>query len=229
MAYRYGKDRNQMMLFPESIDQYVCPDHPVRAYDAFVDSLNFDQLGIELNNRKVGNSQYDPRLMLKLLIYGYSYGVKSSRKLEREVHNNLAFIWLMRNLKPDHKTIAEFRRKNKGPLKNVLKLCARLCLKLGLVEGNILFVDGTKIWANAGRDHQHDKRWYERERVKVDQRINTLLAQCEQTDQDESDQGSLVKMPQVLSNQEHLKATIESALSEFEHQSKRTRRGKLVK
>ena len=52
--------------------------------------------------------------MLKLLLYGYSYGVRSSRKLEREVHNNLSFIWLMRQLKPDHKTIAEFRRKNKG-------------------------------------------------------------------------------------------------------------------
>ncbi len=75
-----------MILFPESLDQYVSPEHPVRAYDAFVDSLDFDQLGIEINDRKVGNSQYDPGLMLKLLLYGYSYGTKSSRKLERELH-----------------------------------------------------------------------------------------------------------------------------------------------
>jgi transposase len=84
-------------------------------------------LGISLDERKVGNSQYDPRSMLKLLLYGYSYGVRSSRKLEREVHNNLSFIWLMRQLKPDHKTIAEFRRRNKGAIRKALGLCARVC------------------------------------------------------------------------------------------------------
>jgi hypothetical protein len=66
MAYRYGDAREQMILFPESIDQYVSEDHPVRAYDAFVDALDLAELGIDLNERKVGNSQYDPRLMLKL-------------------------------------------------------------------------------------------------------------------------------------------------------------------
>ena len=90
-----------MMLFPESIDQYVSEDHPVRAYDAYVDALDLGQLGIDFDEQKVGNSQYDPRLMLKLLLYGYSYGVKSSRKLERELHNNLSFIWLVKNLKPE--------------------------------------------------------------------------------------------------------------------------------
>ena len=87
MAYRYGQNREQMMLFPQSINQYVTHDHPVRAYDVFVDTLDFEQLGITINNRKVGNSQYDPRAMLKLLLYGYSYGIRSSRKLEREVYN----------------------------------------------------------------------------------------------------------------------------------------------
>lgn len=227
MAYRYGDDRNQMMLFPESIDQYVSPDHPVRAYDAFVDSLDFAQLGIELDDRKVGNSQYDPRLMLKLLLYGYSYGVKSSRKLEREVHNNLSFIWLMKNLKPDHKTIAEFRRKNKTALKSTLKLCARLCLKIGLVQGNILFVDSTKIWANAGKAHQHKKQWYQKQLRKVDQRIDHLLAECERVDQQEAHSGSMVKMPKELKNQQHLKATIEAALAEFDTMTDRTKDGKL--
>ena len=69
MAYRYGDNRKQMILFPESIDQYVSSEHPVRAYDALVDSLDLNQLGIEINNGKVGNSQYDPGLMLKLLLY----------------------------------------------------------------------------------------------------------------------------------------------------------------
>ena len=77
-------------------------------------------MGIELDAHKVGNSQYDPRLMLKLLLYSYSYGLKGSRKIERATHENIAFIWLMKNLKPDHKTIAEFRRKNKKGHSGVL-------------------------------------------------------------------------------------------------------------
>ena len=226
MAYRYGDDRKQKILFPDSIDQYVCQDHPVRAYDAFVDALDLSELGIRIDKHKVGNSQYDPHLMLKLLLYGYSYGIKSSRKLERELHNNLSFIWLMKNLKPDHKTIAEFRRKNKAALKNALKLCARLCLNLDLIQGNILFVDSTKIWANAGKAHQHDKSWYQKQLEEVDQRINKLLTECEKVDQNEAQSGSLVKMAKEFKSQKHLKETIESALAEFSNLSEKTKNGK---
>lgn len=227
MAYRYGENRQQLTLFPQSIDQYVSEDHPVRAYDAFVESLDLAQLGIEFNEHKVGNSQYDPRSMLKLLIYGYSYGVKSSRKLEREVHNNLSFIWLIRNLKPDHKTIAEFRRNNKTALKNGLKLCAKLCLRLGLIQGNILFIDGTKLRANASLTHHHDKKWYQQQLKKVDQRISQLLADCERCDQEELSEESQIKMPKELKNERHLKATIESALVEFSNYNDRTKDGNL--
>jgi transposase len=96
------------MLFPQSIDEYIPSEAPVRAYDVIGDSLDFDALGIEVDPHKVGAPPFDPRAMLKLLLYGYSYGVRSSRKLERETYYNLSFIWLMGGLKPDHKTIAEF-------------------------------------------------------------------------------------------------------------------------
>ena len=82
MAYRYG-NREQMELFPPSIEDYISQDHPVRAYDAFVEALNLNELGITLDDHKVGNSEYYPNAMLKLVIYGYSYGFRSSRKLER--------------------------------------------------------------------------------------------------------------------------------------------------
>ena len=88
MAYRTG-NRNQMSLLPQSIEEYVAPDAPVRVYDAFVEALDFEVLGIELDEQQVGNPEYDPRAMMKLLVYGYSYGVRSSRKLERETHYNL--------------------------------------------------------------------------------------------------------------------------------------------
>jgi transposase len=215
-----------MMVLPPTLDQYVSGDHPVRAYDAFVDALDFRELGIELDERKVGNSEYDPRSMLKLVLYGYSYGVKSSRKLEREVHNNLSFIWLMKQLKPDHKTIAEFRRKNKEALQKALRLCARLCLNLGLIEGNILFVDSTKLRANAGKANLHRKKWYEDQLEEIDERIQQLLNQCEQIDHSESQCGSLVAMPKELAKANKLKESIKNALAEFSERGEKTKDGK---
>ena len=94
MAYRYS-NRSQMALLPKSIEDYVGEEDPVRAYDAFVEALDLEELGIKINSRKVGNAEYDPKTMLKLFVYGYSYGWKSCRKLERAIHHNLSFIWLM--------------------------------------------------------------------------------------------------------------------------------------
>lgn len=160
MAYRFGEREHQVFL-PPCIEDYVEAEDPVRAYDAFVEALDFEALGLEYNPNKVGNSEYDPRAMLKLLVYGYSYGIRSSRKLERATHHNLSFMWLMGGLKPDHKTIAEFRRKNKQSLKHVLKQCAQMCLALDLVQGNVLFVDGTKVRANAGRGQTRSLKHYQ--------------------------------------------------------------------
>ncbi len=216
MAYRYGDDRHQMLLFPDRLDSYVSDDHPVRAYDAFVDHLNFKDLGIDEDDNRVGNPEYHPHLMLKLLLYSYSYGVQSSRKIEREVYNNVTFIWLVKNLKPDHKTIAEFRRRNKKALHKALVLCARLCLKLNLIDGNILFLDGTKIRANAGRSNNHTQQWYQDQLKSLETRITSLLADCERLDDEESDQGSLVKMQKELSQAQTLQSKIKDALDEFQ-------------
>ena len=174
MAYRYG-NRQQRTLFPQSIDEYIPNDAPFRAYDVIIGSLDFDELGIEVDPRKVGCPQYDPKIMLKLLLYGYSYGIRSSRKLEREAHYNLSFIWLTGGLKPDHKTIAEFRRNNKSALKRVLRQCARLCVKLGLIEGNTLFVDGSKIRANASIKNTWTKERCKKYLKNIDKRIKQIL------------------------------------------------------
>jgi len=211
MAYRYG-DRFQLGLFPQSIEDYVVPKDPVRAYDAFVEALDFSALGIEIDPNQVGNSEYDPKAMLKLFVYGYSYGIKTSRKLERETHHNLSFIWLMGGLKPDHKTIAEFRRKNKGALKKVLKQCARMCLKLGLIAGNVLFVDGTKIRANASRDETHDQAYYERHLSEIDSRIEQLVEECEKIDERDEGEKSWVEMDDELAQKKRLKERVQEAL-----------------
>jgi transposase len=215
MAYRCG-DRYQMDLMPQSIEEYVGEDNPVRAYDYFVEALDWRSLGIEINPDKVGNSEYDPRSMFKLLVYGYSYGVKSSRKLERECYHNIAFIWLMGGLKPDHKTIAEFRRHNKKALHKVLRQCVQMCIKLDLIAGNVFFVDGTKIRANAGRDRTHDQSYYEKLLANLDSRIKQLLTDCETTDQKEKGRSSYVAMDKELAKSQTLKERIKEVLTSFE-------------
>ena len=214
MAYRSG-DRHQMTLLPQSIEEYVAEDDPVRAYDAFVEAVDFHELGININPYKVGNAEYDPRSMLKLLVYGYSYGVKSSRKLERECYHNISFIWLMGGLKPDHKTIAEFRRRNKKTLKKVLRHCAQVCIKLKLIVGNILFVDGTKIRANAARHQTHDRGYYEKLLSDIDRRIEQLLEECESIDDQEQGIGSYVTMDKELAKTQDLKSRIKGVLDTF--------------
>lgn len=211
MAYRYGT-RYQIGLFPQSIEDYVAPSDPVRAYDAFVEGLDFKDLAIEIDPNQVGNSEYDPKAMLKLFVYGYSYGTKSSRKLEREIHHNLSFIWLMGGLKPDHKTIAEFRRKNKEALKKILRQCARMCLKLDLIAGNVLFVDGTKIRANAARGKTHDQVYYEQHLSEIDGRIEQLVEECEKIDEMEKGQKSWVEMDHELTQKKQLKERMQEAL-----------------
>jgi len=221
MTYRYG-DRKQKTLFPQSVDEYIPQEAPVRAYDVFVDSMDFNELGIEIEPHKVGCPQYDPKIMLKLLVYGYSYGVRSSRKLERETHYNLSFIWLTGGLKPDHKTIAEFRRNNKSALRKVLRQCARLCVKLDLIEGNTLFVDGSKIRANASIKNTWTKERCKKYLEKIDKRIKEILSECEAVDEKEKNQPSLVKMREELKDQEVLKSRVKEILNELKTEEKKS-------
>lgn len=211
MAQRYG-ERQQHMLFPSSIEDSVSLDDPVRVYDAFVDALDWGTLDIDCNPKKAGCPQYVPSAMLKILLYGYSYGIRSSRKLERALYHNISFIWLAGGLKPDHKTIARFRRKNKKALKQVFKQCARLCMELNVIAGNTLFVDGTKLRANACIDNTRTPEGCQETLAKIDKRIDKLLSECEQADQKENGQGSFVKLKEKLGHQQQLKAKVQSTL-----------------
>jgi transposase len=220
MAYRHG-DRDQMQLLPPSIEEYVTPDDTVRAYDAFVESLDLDELGIIWDEHKVGNSEYEPKAMIKLLVYGYSYGLRSSRKLEKATYHNIAFIWLMGGLKPDHKTIARFRKDNRDILKNPDSYRGvRLCIKLDLIEGNTLFVDGSKIRANASIHNTWTPDKCERYLKEVDQHIESILSECDRIDEQEQEHPSLVKLKEELRDKEHLKSRVQDILKELKEQER---------
>lgn len=215
MAYREG-DRCQMTLLPPVIEEYVGANDPVRAYDALVEAMTTHQLGLVIDSSQVGNPAYGPKTMLKLLVYGYSYGWHSSRKLERACHHNLSFIWIMGGLKPDHKTIANFRRANREVVKKVLKQTARLCIKLDLIEGNCLFTDSTKVRGAAAIGETRTRQGWEEKLKGVDQGIERLLKQCDEIDESES--GSLVEVEKELQGRQKLQSKIKGLLEQMDRE-----------
>lgn len=214
MAYRRGESA-QMVLFPDSLDKYVAVDDPVRVYKEFAHTLDLTELGMSMDEYQVGNPSYHPRAMCALLLYSYAYGWRSSRKIERALHHNVSFMWLMDLLKPDHKTIAKFRRDNKAALKKILTQCARLCVKLDIIAGNTLFVDGTKVRANASRKMNMTKKSYAKMLIEIDKRIDEILNECECVDNQEAPMQSMVKLSKELDTAQKRKVKIEQVMQEF--------------
>jgi len=221
MPFIYG-NRRQALLFPPYLEDYISADDPVRVYDAFVEQLAFASLGISLATDQVGAPPYDPKAMLKLLVYGYAYGIRSSRKLEQAVHHNLSFIWLVGGLKPDFKTIAEFRRGHREALADILGQCVRVCLKLNLIAGNTLFVDGTKISANASRHKNLSAEKAAQLLAGAEARIQAILAEAEACDQAEADQESLVHLPEELRQAKSRQAKMQAVIKELEAQGEKS-------
>ena len=134
MSYVEGESREQRVLFPEALDEYISEDNIVRFIDAFVDGLGIEELGFGgCTLKETGRPPYDPRDLLKLYIYGYLNRIRTGRTLERECHRNVELMWLMRKLGPDFKTITDFRKNNRQAFKGVFRQFVMLCKGLGLV------------------------------------------------------------------------------------------------
>jgi transposase len=146
-------ERDQLLLLPEAVDDYVGSDNPVRFIDAFVDGLDLTAAGfLRVEAKAMGRPGYAPGDLLKLYIYGYLNRVRSSRRLETECHRNIEVLWLLRTLKPDFKTIADFRRDNRAAFRAVFRQFVLLCRRLDLYGRELLAVDGTRIKAVNNKD-----------------------------------------------------------------------------
>src|SRR6201992_180016 len=153
MPHIAGLDRSQLLLLPESLDDYVGPENPVRFIEAFVDGLDLAASGfVRVEPKETGRPGYMPADLLKLYIYGYLNRIRSSRRLEAETHRNIEVIWLLRHLKPDFKTIADFRRDNRKAFRPVFRQFVLLCKQLDLFGRELLAVDGTRIKAVNNKD-----------------------------------------------------------------------------
>ena len=141
MGYKQGSERKQVRLLPPAIEDYVPKNSEVRVIDAFADILNDVKFQYtDFSGR--GNQPYNPKDMLKLYIFGYLKGIRLSRKLERECRENIALIWLINELKPDDKTICNFRKNNKETLYKIFKEFTVICKKAKLFS--TVIVDNMK-------------------------------------------------------------------------------------
>lgn len=148
MSYRKGPDRSQSQLLPACLEDYIAADAAVRFIDVFVDGLDLRQLGFQrAEPNATGRPPYDPADLLKLYIYGYLNRIRSSRRLEAEAKRNVELMWLLRSIAPDFKTIADFRKDNRGCFKGVLKQFNLLCRKLDLFGAELVAIDGSKFKA----------------------------------------------------------------------------------
>jgi transposase len=141
---------NQNLLLPPSLEELIDPNHPVRVVNQVVDNIDIEPLIKKYKGG--GSSSYHPRLMLKVLIYGYLSNQYSSRKIEQALHQNIHFMWLSGMSYPDHNTINRFRSERlKGVLKEVFGQVVQLLVESGHVTLKEVYLDGTKIEANANR------------------------------------------------------------------------------
>ncbi len=187
MAHITGEDRSQLLLLPDTVDDYVGPDNPVRFIDAFVDGLDLEAAGFQrVRPNDKGRPGYDPADLLKLYIYGYLNRIRSSRRLETETHRNLEAIWLLRQLKPDFKTIADFRRDNRHAFRAVFRQFVRLCRELDLYGRELIAVDGTRIKAVNHRDRNFTRAKLKTDLQRIDDRLDRYLDQVNEADADDA-------------------------------------------
>jgi len=186
MAYISGESREQMTMFPEVVDDYITQDNPVRFIEAFVDGLDMGGLGFgRAEPKDLGRPGYDPRDLLKLYIYCYLNRVRSSRRMEIEAGRNLELMWLMRKLRPDFKTIADFRKENTKALKKVFHQFSEICRRLELFGGELLAVDGSKFRASNSRKKNFSPAKLKKLIENTDKRIEEYLKQLDDGDSEE--------------------------------------------
>lgn len=181
--YKEGLNRNQQLLFPPSLDEYVDKDNSVRAIDDYVSLLDLTRLGFsDTSNSLDGQKSYAPQLLLKIYIYGYLNKIRSSRNLEKENSRNVELMWLTSGLKPTYKTIADFRKDNPKALKQVFKEFILLCKGIGLIGGEIVGLDGAFLRANASKNTLIMKRTIDESIKQAESSIQEYLTTLEYSD-----------------------------------------------
>jgi transposase len=180
-------DRSRGFLLPETIDEYISEENPVRVIDAFVSALDMASLGFEgVEPQATGRPGYHPATMLKIYLYGYLNRIQSSRRLEQEARRNLELMWLVGRLAPDFKTIADFRAENTAAIKNVCREFIVLCRRWNLFTDATVAIDGSKFTAVNHRDRNFTSGKMTTRVALIEQSIAEYVEQLDRMDRHEA-------------------------------------------
>lgn len=186
MRYIEGVNRKRKISFPEYIDDYITEDNQVRVIDAFVDSLDLEALGFKkAEDINTGRPGYNPADMLKLFMYGYMTRNTSSRRLEAEAGRNIELMWLLRKLKPDYRTIAEFRKQNKEAIRKIFRQLVFLCKDWDLFGMEIVAVDGSKFRASNSKRNNFSEKSLNRKLKYIDEKLEEYISELDKNDENE--------------------------------------------
>ena len=200
MDFIQSQQRNQIEFF--SLEDNIDKQNPVRFIDAFVERMELDKLGFEVNTIKTeGRPGFNSKVFLKLYFYGYLNGIRSSRRLEKECERNIEFQWLMGKLVPNYHSIADFRKDNAKALKNTFKLFVSFLQDAELVEGTTVANDGTKVRAHNSKKNNYSEKKLDRHLKYIEEKTNEYLAQLETNDRQEE----IIKVSNVAEKLERLK------------------------
>lgn len=187
MNYLLGNDRNQLTI--ECSEDYVDSDSEVRVIDKIIDTLDIESLGFKIGkNDTIGRPMFNPKDMLKLYVYGYINGIRSSRKLAKQAIINREIIWLINGLKPKYRVIADFRKDNINALTNVFESFVQYCIELGLYGKELIAVDGTKLEASASKRKHYSKDKINKMKELIQNKINKYMHDLEKNDLYESNE-----------------------------------------
>lgn len=198
MKYIKGQNRSQTYLFPVSLDDAVDADNEVRLIDVFVDHLNLEEFGFHVDHGENGRPAYHPADLLKLFIYGYMNKVRSSRDLEKECKRNIEVMWLLRNLHPDHNTIANFRRDNPKAIKKVFRETVKIADYFNLIGGTLIAGDSTKFRAQNSKKNNFNQKKIDRHLAYIENKLQEYQEALTKSDGDDQEeiQGEIEKQKQ---------------------------------
>jgi transposase len=175
-------DPHQILLLPPSLDEWLPERHLARFVSELVEeALDLSAIRAAYVEER-GYPPYDPRLMLKLLIYGYCTGQRSSRVIEKRCHDDVAFRYLAAGAAPDFRSIARFRRRHLEALEGLFLQALRLCKRAGMVKLGRVALDGTKLRANASRHKAMSYKRMEEREAQLEAEIDAMLAEAERQD-----------------------------------------------
>ncbi|AXG69694.1 hypothetical protein KORDIASMS9_04041 [Kordia sp. SMS9] len=183
MEYLKGDSRTQLTLYTTCLDDMIPQDNSVRFIDEFVNTLNLQELGFDAIASQ-GRPPYNPADLLKLYIYGYMNRTRSSRVLEKECSRNIEVMWLLKNLKPDHNTIARFRKENPKAIKRVFRQSVTIAKNFNLIGGVLIAGDSTKLRAQNSKKNNYNKKKIERHLAYIDKKLSQYNAELATADND---------------------------------------------